>query len=414
MMPKVIAKHVHREKFPSGAKIFREGEPGTYAYLIERGKVEISAATKGTKVALNTLGPGDLFGEMALIDNHSRSATATALEDTEVIPLEKSTLEQKIGSSDPVLHLLLRVVLDRFRWALRRVLDRERLLSTGALSTSEQDELFDEAREQAVQQIKLERDLNEAIQNHQFELHYQPIVRSETAAVAGYEALIRWRHPERGYIPPLDFIGAAESSGLIIPLGLWILEEACRDLKRFQKAVNDTGVDQPALFMSINVSPRQLQQLTQDGTFVRIINETGVDPSHLKLEITEQLLIQSPEIAAIALARIKDTGVQLSIDDFGTGYSSLSYLHRFPFDELKIDRAFINSMMENTRSRQIVRAIMGLAHGLGLKVVAEGIEDRESADQVREWRCEYMQGYFFAKPRPAIEILGSLIRSSVA
>lgn len=410
----MLSKQVHREKFPKGAKIFREGEPGTYAYLIEHGKVEISAATKGAKFELSTLGPGELFGEMALIDNHSRSATATALEDTEVIPLEKGTLEQKIGSADPVLHLLLRVVLDRFRWALRRVLDRERLLSTGALSSNEQDELFDEAREQAVQQIKLEQDLNEAIESEQFELHYQPIVESETTAVVGYEALIRWRHPQKGYVSPLDFIGAAESSGLIIPLGLWILEQACRDLQRFQKAVDEAGFDQPPLFMSINVSPRQLQQLTQDGTFVRIINETGVDPTRLKLELTEQLLIQSPEVAAIALARIKETGVQLAIDDFGTGYSSLSYLHRFPFDVLKIDRAFINSMMEDSRSKQIVLAIMGLAHGLGLKVVAEGIEDKQSADQVKEWRCEYMQGYFFAKPRPAMEILGSLIKASVA
>ena len=187
----MLSKSVNRERFPKGAKIFREGEPGTYAYLIETGKVEISAATKGTKFELNVLGPGDLFGEMALIDNHSRSATATALEDTEVIPLEKATLEQKIGSSDPVLHLLLRVVLDRFRWALRRVLDRERLLSTGALTTDEQDDLFDDAREQAIQQIKLERDLSDAIEAEQFELHYQPIVQSETSAVVGYEALIR-------------------------------------------------------------------------------------------------------------------------------------------------------------------------------------------------------------------------------
>ncbi|NNF51319.1 MAG: EAL domain-containing protein [Gammaproteobacteria bacterium] len=411
----MIGSNMQREYFPKGTKVFREGEPGTYAYLIENGKIEISAATKGARIEINVLGPGDLFGEMALIDNHSRSATATALEDTRVIPLEKSALESKISKSDPVLHLLLRVVLERFRWALRRVLDRERLLSTGALGSSEQDKLYEEAKEQAVNQLRLEQDLHEAIEKQQFQVHYQPIVETMTGAVVGYEALTRWIHPKHGYVSPAEFIEAAEDSGLIIPLGLWILERACEDLKRFQKAVNESGKDDDRqLFMSVNVSPRQLQQLTSDGTFVRIINETGVDPSNLKLELTEALLIQSPEVAAIALARLKETGVQLAIDDFGTGYSSLSYLHRFPFDVLKIDRAFINSMVKEKKSKQIVVAIMGLAHGLGLKVVAEGIEDQSTVDMVKEWRCEFMQGYYFAKPRPAPEILGGLIKSSAA
>lgn len=410
----MIGTNMQREFFPKGTKIFREGEPGTYAYLIEKGKVEISAATKGARIEINTLGPGDLFGEMALIDNHSRSATATALEDTRVIPLEKSALESKISKSDPVLHMLLRVVLERFRWALRRVLDRERLLSTGALGGEEQDKLYEEAKEQAVNQLRLEQDLNEAIEKQQFQVHYQPIVDSNTGVVAGYEALTRWLHPKHGYVSPMEFIEAAEDSGLIIPLGLWILEKACEDLKRFQRAVDESGESDRTLFMSVNVSPRQLQQLTSDGTFVRIINETGVDPANLKLELTEALLIQSPEVAAIALARLKETGVQLAIDDFGTGYSSLSYLHRFPFDVLKIDRAFINSMVTEKKSKQIVVAIMGLAHGLGLKVVAEGIEDQNTADMVKEWRCEFMQGYFFAKPKPAPEILGGLIKSSAA
>lgn len=409
----MLGSHMQKESFPKGAKIFREGEPGSYAYLIETGKVEISAATKGARIEINVLGPGDMFGEMALIDNHSRSATATALEDTRVIPLEKSALESKIAKSDPVLHLLLRVVLERFRWALRRVLDRERLLSTGALSADEQDTIYQEAKEQAVNQLRLEQDLNEAIEKQQFHIHYQPIVESDSGKIAGYEALARWMHPKHGYIPPDEFIEAAEDSGLIIPLGLWILERACEDLKRFQRALRESGQDQ-TLFMSVNVSPRQLQQLTSDGTFVRIINETGVDPANLRLELTEALLIQSPEVAAIALSRLKETGVKLAIDDFGTGYSSLSYLHRFPFDVLKIDRAFINSMVKEAKSKQIVVAIMGLAHGLGLKVVAEGIEDQQTVDMVKEWRCEYMQGYFFSKPKPAPEILGALIKSTAA
>lgn len=410
----MIGTNMQRERFKAGTKIFREGEPGTYAYLIEQGKVEISAATKGTKIEITTLGPGEMFGEMALIDNHSRSATATAVEDTEVIPLEKTTLEHKISKSDPVLHLLLRVVLERFRWALRRVLDRERLLSTGAMSNEDQDTLYREAKEQAFKQMRLEQDLQEALQKHQFQVHYQPIVEAETGRVAGYEALTRWIHPEHGYVPPNDFIEAAESSGLIVPLGLWILERACEDLRRFQKAMDEKGAGEPPLFVSVNISPRQLQQLTSDGTFVRIVNETGVDPANLKLEITEQLLIQSPEVAAIALARLKETGVQLAIDDFGTGYSSLSYLHRFPFDVLKIDRAFINTMVKEQKSMKIVKAIMGLAHGLGLSVVAEGIEDHKTLEIVKEWRCEYLQGYLFAKPKPAPEIIGALIKSSAA
>ncbi len=410
----MIGLHMQRELFPRGTRIFREGEPGTYAYLIESGQVEISAAARGTTLEINVLGPGDMFGEMALIDNHARAATATALEDTEVIPLEKSALEKKISESDPVLHMLLRVVLERFRWALRRVMDRERLLSTGAITKDEQDSLFVKARDEAVQQLRLEQDLREAIEKHQIQVHYQPIIRANDGSVAGYEALARWLHPTQGYIPPDNFIEVAETSGLIVPLGLWILERACEDLKLFQKAMDESGTDQPPLYVCVNISPCQIPQLTSDGTFARIINEVGVDPARVTLEITEQLLIQSPEMAALALKRLKATVVQLAIDDFGTGYSSLSYLHRFPFDVLKIDRAFINSLINEEKSMKIVRAIMGLAHGLGLKVVAEGIEDKASADQVIEWNCEYLQGYLFAKPRPAPEILGELLKSSAA
>lgn len=392
--------------------IFREHEDGDFAYFIESGNVELSAKNQGKKIVLTNVGPGELLGEMAIIDKFTRTATATATEDTVAIPIDSKAVQNKIGSSDPMTHMLLRVVVERFRWALRRVLDSERLYSDGTMTLAQIDTRYEKARDYAINRIRLEQDLKEALNGNQFELHYQPIVDTKSGTIAGFEALIRWQHPERGLIQPVDFIPAAEETGLIVPIGQWVLERACRDLPKFQKVFSRNLPDEEPLFMSVNVSPRQIEDLAEAGALLAALRRTAIHPSRIKLEITEELLIHSPELAQRALGNMKDAGVDLAIDDFGTGYSSLSYLHSFPLDVLKIDRAFVNSMTKDQKSMQIVNAIVGLSRALGLKVVAEGIEDVGTLKHIRKLGCDYFQGYFASRPLPLDKMVKSLERHS--
>lgn len=399
-----------RRTFAAGETIFREHEDGDFAYFIESGKVELSASNQGKKIVLTTVGPGELLGEMAIIDKSTRTASAIVLEDTVAIPIDSKTVEKKIASSDPMTHMLLRLVVERFRWALRRVLDSERLYSDGTMTLAEIDTRYEKARDFAIDRIKLEQDLKEALNEKQFELHYQPIVDLRSGIIAGFEALIRWQHPERGMVSPVDFISAAEDTGLIVPIGQWVLERACADLPAFQKVFTTRIPSQSPLFMSVNVSPRQIEDMAETGALISTLKRTGIHPSRIKLEITEELLIRSPDIAARSLARMKEVGVELAIDDFGTGYSSMSYLHSFPLDVLKIDRAFVNSMTKDKKSLQIVNAIVGLAKSLGLQVVAEGIEDADTLKQIKKLGCDYFQGYFASRPLPHAKMLKGLER----
>lgn len=265
--------------------------------------------------------------------------------------------------------------------------------------------VFDKVmHDQAVARLQLENDLRRAIERQEFFLHYQPIVSLKTGKVAGFEALVRWKHPERGMVSPAEFIPIAEETGLILPLGTWVLREACRQMK--ERSTNLTP-----LTMSVNLSAKQLLQ----GDFLeqvdKILLETGLDSSFLKLEITETALIDNTELATEILWQLRQRNIKLSLDDFGMGYSSLSYLHRFPINTLKIDRSFVNRIGMADKNTQIVRAIVTLAHSLAMDVVAEGAETAENVALLRALGCEYGQGYYFSKPLP-VEPAFALLTSS--
>jgi EAL domain-containing protein (putative c-di-GMP-specific phosphodiesterase class I) len=260
--------------------------------------------------------------------------------------------------------------------------------------------VFDQAMHTSVvSRLKLETDLRRALERDEFWVAYQPIVDMATERVHGFEALVRWDHPERGTVPPSEFIPAAEETGLIIPLDLWVIRDACRQLRdwhsRFREAM-------PPL-LSVNLSCKQFAQANLIDRLDEIIAETGVDPSLLKLEITESVIMGQPETAAQKLVQIKKRGINVSMDDFGTGYSSLSYLHQFPFNVLKIDRSFVGRMGVSGGNCEIVSTIISLAHNLGMKVVAEGVETAEQAARLRELGCEYAQGFYFARPLRAAD-----------
>lgn len=256
-------------------------------------------------------------------------------------------------------------------------------------------EIFDKGMHtHAVYVLQMENDLRRAIEREELRVYYQPIVALENGQLAGFEALIRWQHPERGFINPSDFIPLAEDTGLIVPLGLWILKRACQQLCQWQWQ----SPANRSLFMSVNLSGKQVAQPDLVENIRDILDETHVDAKHLKLEITESAVMENAEMAARLLKRLKALGVQLSIDDFGTGYSSLSYLHRFPVNTLKIDRSFVGRIGEAAENIEIVRTVISLAENMGMEVVAEGIETLSQLAQLRKLKCQYGQGYLFSRP----------------
>jgi diguanylate cyclase (GGDEF)-like protein len=255
-------------------------------------------------------------------------------------------------------------------------------------------ELFDSTMHtRAVAVLRLENDLRRAIERKEFCVHYQPIVSLETEALVGFEALARWNHPERGLVPPDEFIPLAEETGLITEIGAWVLHEACMQLRQWQQVARTRS-----LTMSVNLSGKELTQTDLIQQVKNTLEQTELNPNCLRLEITESVVMENAELATNTLLQLRKLGVQLSIDDFGTGYSSLSYLHRFPVNTLKIDRSFIGRMANGDENSEIVRTICTLANNLGMEVVAEGVETREQLELLRSLKCEYGQGYLFAKP----------------
>jgi EAL domain-containing protein (putative c-di-GMP-specific phosphodiesterase class I) len=243
----------------------------------------------------------------------------------------------------------------------------------------------------AHERLALENRLHTAVERGELRLYYQPKVHLPSGRVTGMEALLRWEHPELGLLEPAEFISLAEDSGLIIPVGEWALHEACRQNQVWAEA----GF--APLVVAVNLSLRQFQQQRIEDVTARILRSTGMDPALLELEVTESLAMQDPDAVRTTLLDLRGMGVTCSIDDFGTGYSGLSHLMRFPIDKLKIDKSFV-ATIDTDREAPIVVAVVALAHGLGLEVVAEGVETAEQLDRLRELGCDEMQGYLFSRP----------------
>lgn len=249
----------------------------------------------------------------------------------------------------------------------------------------------------ALNRLHLENDLRRAISSGEFRLFYQPIISLTTGKITGFEALIRWQHPQRGWVSPVEFIPLAEETGLILPIDLWVLQEACRQMQQWQIEFPSY----PPLSLSVNLSGKQFSQLNLVAQLETILQQTGLDANCLKLEITEGVLIDNPEIATVKLNQLKQRQIKFCIDDFGTGYCGLNYLHRFPLDTLKIDRSFVSRLGIEREVSIVVEAIVSLAHNLGMEVVAEGIETVAQQTQLQAMGCEYGQGYLFFKPLDA-------------
>lgn len=256
----------------------------------------------------------------------------------------------------------------------------------------------------AVERLELENGLRKALRKEEFFLVYQPKVSADSGVVVGMEALLRWRHPEQGVIPPDRFLPYLEETGLIIPVGEWVIRRACRDMREWI----DEGL--PPIRVSVNISSAQFRSEQLARNVAKILNDIGLDPRHLELELTESLLVENPDAAVKTLEELKKLGLFVSIDDFGTGYSSLNYLKQFPIDLLKIDRSFIRDLINNEKDAAITSAITALAHSLHLRLVAEGVEDPAQLQFLRNKGCHEIQGYLISKPVPIEQLKARLVR----
>ena len=405
-----------------------EGDAGDCAYIIESGMVEILLEKDDRKLVMATLTKGEILGEMAIVDQLPRTASARAVVPTVVTAIPLEYVSQKIEQSDPTVRMFLRIAMTRYRdlntrlgqvfeelstaqdeatdddWAtttmqLKNVVSQftemQKRIDSAVANSSPSDmdpALSEETLTITKKGVAEEKLLSAALKRNQFCLHYQPIIDLTDNRIAGCEALVRWNHPSGKLLTPASFIDQAESSGLIVELGYWIAEEACCFQSRL---INDFNQD---LFVSVNLSGKQFEDSNLIPRLSDIMRRTGASQQRMKYEITESLLMDNPEIATKSLNQLKETGAKLAIDDFGTGYSSFSYLHRFPFDTLKIDRVFINAMARSHKSNQIVKSLVNLSHDLDMEVIAEGIESEEQAELMRDFQTNFGQGYFYSKP----------------
>jgi EAL domain-containing protein (putative c-di-GMP-specific phosphodiesterase class I) len=387
---------LQREFLPADYLVCNIGDSGDAAYVIEAGAVEV-LAKGGQRVAI--LKTGEIFGEVALLDQLPRTAAVRTLEPTTLLRIERDHVRELLKRADPVIRHLLELLLERFRF-------RSGYLET-FVEGSERDPQSDS--EAAMLTLVLARDLTHALESGQLELAYQPLVSLSRHSLVGFEALIRWQHPLLGSIMPTKLIGLAEKTGLIRPLGLWVLQRAIRDwpvLRDYCQVPSDIPI-----FVSVNLSGAELSNPVIVETIADYFSVAHMSPRELKVELTETAIIEDLESVGAALRKLSAMGVTIALDDFGTGYSSFDYLKMLPISCIKIDKSFIQDAKGSPRSREIVHTSLQLARSLGLMTIAEGIEDESTSALLADLGCDIAQGYFYSLPMSLQDIPNWLYES---
>ena len=384
-----------RMHLKAGEVVFSEGDPPTSAFLIDTGRIQVVTTQGDELVVLGELGPGDLLGEMAMIDDSPRTATARALTDSVLVTIDHDSISERLEAADPLVRALLSGQMQRYRSTiatLRGDLDTASRTPTALFARDA------EVEAQAKGKIRLESQLREALERRALQVWYQPIQHIASARIDGYEALIRWEHPERGQVSPVEFIKLAEETSLILPVGRYVFEEVCETLAELQRA----GRDLP--FVAVNVSARQTLEEGVLEELVRVAARNGIPVGAVKLEITESLTLDVERVGCL-IERCHDLGIRVALDDFGTGYSNLGHLHKLRFDTVKLDQGFVRQMLHDPRSLAIVRAIVAMVTALGSEMVAEGVETAEQLTALQAIGATYAQGWLIGRPMSREQLL---------
>lgn len=390
--------------------LFQQGDQGDCAYVVETGELEVSLERNGERDVLARVGSGSLLGEMALLDRSTRTATVTAIQPSVLRVLTRDHLSERLDLADPLLRHILHVVITRYREVLERVGSAALAAMPQPAMTATAIELTRDDQMVALERLRLEQELELALENNELVLRYQPIMRLEDETAAGFEALIRWQHPQRGLIMPDAFIPLAEQSGLINRIGHWVIRTALAALAQLD-ATRPGAPGLEPLFMTVNLSGRQFSDPQLIPMLGGALKHSGIAPGRLLLEITESSLLHQLEPAALLMRQCEMLGVRLSVDDFGTGYSALSYLYRLPVSSIKLARAFIQDLATYPASEKIIGAVARLGKDLVMDTVAEGIETAAHAAAVRALGVRFGQGFHYAMGMPLPEASGFLSRS---
>lgn len=390
-----------RERFTEGETIFKYGDPGTSAYVIEQGSVEVLKGEGEHLQRVAVMAEGAMFGEVALLDHQPRTATVRAVGATSLIRIDRSHVEELLQRADPVIQYLLRLLLVRFRSV--NAVGPEQIPTAERMADRERETaLVKDLHTAAVRTLLLAKDLSDALDGSQLELFYQPLIALDGLALVGFEALIRWRHPTLGMINPMEFIPLAEKTGLIHRIGQWVLNRAAQDWVALRQLCHHHAGHAP--FMSVNLAAPELGAPGIVDSITSCLQRYSLAAQELHIELTETTFINNMAAVEQTLRQLRDVGVSIALDDFGTGYAGLDYLQTLPFSCLKVDKSFVQQLSSSERSFHIVQSALELARTLGLTTVAEGIEDGDIANRLREMGCTYAQGYYFGRPMPKGDI----------
>ncbi len=376
-----------RSNYAAGQVICKAGEPGNSAYVIEAGTVEVLSAADQL---IATMGPGELFGEMALLDQRPRTATVRALTPATMLRIDRGHIQTLMQRTDPVVRYLVTLLLERFRQ--RTAPDH----GDASLPKDTFAENLDQTT--ATRTLMLAQELAHAVGNGGLDLAYQPMVGLARQDIAGFEALIRWHHPLLGTIMPSKLISLAEKTGLIHQVGHWVLQQAFADWNQLRAACRATGHDHPLL--SVNLSALELIRTDIVDKLHAMLVAADMPPRELQIELTETLVIEDFSQINCVLRDLAKLGISIALDDFGTGYAGLDYLNKLPISCLKIDRSFVQASGFLPRGLEIVNTANSLAKTLGMTTIVEGIETAAAARQLRDMGCDLAQGFYFGHPMP--------------
>ena len=380
-----------RELF-AGEVLYRQGDPSDCAWLVESGAIELTSLQGRRTVGHGVLGPGELIGELGMLDGAPRSATAIARGATVLLSIEHDQFLDRLDSGDPIVRTLVDSLLRRTR-AIIASLPTDIALPAEDIACDDPEERI------GIDKIRLEAQLRDAIDNGTLEVRYQPIYDIPAGRVGSYEALVRWELPERGPVSPAEFIKLAEETSLIVPVGEYVLDRVIEVLT----GLRDGGTE-PLPSIAVNLSAKQLVEPGMARQIVARARRAALPPGTLKLEVTESRMLDYAPVAAV-MQHCREHGVPFALDDFGTGYSNLTHLYKLEFEFIKVDQAFARHMFDSPRAMAIVEAIVAMAHGIGADVICEGVETREQLQRLRELGVRYAQGYLVGQAQPATAVL---------